>query len=106
MISMNEFKCGVWNNNRETFMIGAFRSRQQVLLFIDNMKRSGASARIINTPHEIKIGCGLSAAFDEKYYDVAKKIVRDKRPTAFVGFYKGVPDGVRVRIEPAMRFLG
>lgn len=88
----------------KSFIIGAFRSRQQVLIFIKNINAKGADARIMNTPHEIKIGCGLSAAFDEKYFDYAKEVIRDTQPPSFVGFYKGVPDGVRLRVELAMKY--
>lgn len=91
--------------NDKSFMIGAFRSRQQVMKFMKDINANNADARIINTPHEIKIGCGLSAAFSEKHYELAKQIIRQTKPPSFVGFYKGTPDGVRLKVEPAMNFI-
>jgi len=44
----------------ETFGIAAFRSRQQVFRFDSALRRSGINGRIISTPREIQVGCGLS----------------------------------------------
>ncbi len=57
-------------------------------MFIRNINAVGANSRVINTPHEIKIGCGLSAAFDIKYYEQAKQIIRQTKPPSFVGSMK------------------
>lgn len=88
----------------KSFIIGAFRSRQHVLGFIRDLNARGGDARVINTPHEILIGCGLSAAFDLKYYELGKNIIRELNPVSFVGFYKGTPNGVRLKVTPAMKY--
>jgi len=85
------------------FVVAAFRSRQQVMQFIRLMEERGAKARIINTPHEILIGCGLSAAFDREYAGMAKSIVEAVRPPAFVGFYMAQYLGARLVIKPYIK---
>lgn len=99
---MNEYYS--FGSSSKSFMIGAFRSRQQVLMFIRQLNSAGGSGRVINTPHELRIGCGLSAAFDADNYDIAKQVIRNTNPPSFVGFYNATPEGVQLRISPAMTF--
>ena len=47
----------------QSFGIGAFRSRTQVLRMEDALRRAGLNAGVISTPREVAIGCGLSVRF-------------------------------------------
>ncbi len=84
----------------QEYIVAAFRSRQQVMKFVREMEKMNLKVRVINTPREIAIGCGLSASFDEKDYKEAKAIVDRTHPTAFVGFYHAVAEGVKLIIKP------
>lgn len=83
----------------ETFGIAAFRSRQQVFRFDSALRRGGVSARIISTPREIQVGCGLSIQFDMKDMQKAMDIYRRNNPGNLIGFYRFTPAG-RPRITP------
>ena len=43
--------------------IAAFRSRHQVMKFEEALKKEGLMVRVISTPREIALGCGLSVQF-------------------------------------------
>ena len=47
-----------------SFGIAAFRSRTQVLLLEDALRRAGLDAGVISTPREVAMGCGLSVRFN------------------------------------------
>lgn len=47
----------------ETYGVAAFRSRQQVLLLEAALRREGVASRIVSTPREVSMGCGLSVRF-------------------------------------------
>ena len=50
--------------DEQLFGIAAFRSRQQVMRFESTLRRAGIGARVISTPKDVAIGCGLSVQFD------------------------------------------
>ena len=85
--------------------IAAFRSRQQVQFFVSLMSRQGMGARVINTPHEIAIGCGVSAEFDEKDYTRALQIYETYRSSlsSLVGFYRAYLQGTQLKVMPLYR---
>ena len=41
---------------QETFGIGAFRSRQQVMRFDSALRRAGVRSQVISTPRDVSIG--------------------------------------------------
>ncbi|MDD3242585.1 MAG: DUF3343 domain-containing protein [Eubacteriales bacterium] len=72
----------------EPFAFAAFRSRQAVMEYESRLKQAGLTPRIINTPHEVALGCGLSVQFDEGDYEKARAVYDTYRPESFVGFYR------------------
>lgn len=80
----------------EPFAFAAFRSRQYVMEFDAKLKRAGVLAGVINTPHEVALGCGLSVKFPLADYPKARAIYESYRPHAFVGFYKAEFKGMRM----------
>lgn len=84
---------------KSEYIIVVFRSRHQTLSFAKKMKDKNLSVRIINTPHEVKIGCGLSARVETEDYNAAKMIIKSVNFTAFVGFYSVRYDGIRVIVD-------
>ena len=89
----------------DNIAIAAFRSRQQVQFFASLLLRQGMRARVINTPHEIAIGCGVSAEFDEKDYTRALQIYETHRASlnSLVGFYRGMIQGTQLKVMPLYR---
>ena len=45
------------------FGIAAFRSRQQVMNFEAILRRAGIAVRVMSTPRDVAVGCGLSVQF-------------------------------------------
>lgn len=48
----------------EVFGIAAFRSRQQVMNFEGALRRAGLRVKVISTPRDVAVGCGLSVRFE------------------------------------------
>ena len=89
----------------ETLAIAAFRSRQQVQYFEALLLRQGMAAQIINTPHEIAIGCGVSVRFRESDYARVLSTYEAHRGSlgSLVGFYRGYWQGTQLKVMPLYR---
>lgn len=73
---------------QEVYGIAAFRSRQQVLLLENSLRREGVGARVVTTPRDVALGCGLSVRFDMADIDRVERAIRAQRPTNLVGVYQ------------------
>lgn len=72
----------------ERFGVAAFRSRQQVQLFEQLLRRAGVPASIVTTPRSITVGCGLSVRFRlEDAVDVMD-VYRYHKLGNLIGFYR------------------
>jgi hypothetical protein len=88
---------------QEYFGIAAFRSRQQVLRFEAALKREGLPVRVISTPREVALGCGLSVRFNMTNYDAVRAIYDANPSQSFIGFYRCYHRDMRLVCEPLMR---
>ena len=65
--------------------VAVFRSRTDVLTFIEDMKKNFAYAKTVPTPNEFKLGCGISAEFNAQFILLAKKLIQSgKYPSFYV----------------------
>lgn len=78
---------------QETFGIGAFRSRQQVMRFDSALRRAGVRSQVISTPRDVSIGCGLSVRFELKDTKAVLDVYRQSRPGNLIGFYQVTRSG-------------
>ena len=83
------------------FCLAVFRSRTQVMEFVEYMQSRGIDSRAVNTPAEAHVGCGISARFPQFYLNYAKEVVQKLMLTSFAGFYVvsvngGRTSGIRV----------
>jgi len=78
-----------------SFGIASFRSRTQVLRLEEALRRSGLSAGIISTPHEVAMGCGLSVRFDLRDAQQVAALCRRLNPPALIGLYRVDDYGTR-----------
>ena len=86
---------------RDVYGVAAFRSRQQVLRFEAALRRQGVPARVVTTPRDIAMGCGLSVRFPmERLGDVRRALLTDN-PGNLIGVYRAEYDGMRLRVWPA-----
>lgn len=67
--------------------VAVFKSRSQVMSFVENMNSLGAECRLISTPKEAHLGCGVSAEFSLSQFALAKAIVGKIRYNSFYGFF-------------------
>jgi len=71
----------------EVYGIAAFRSRQQVLRYEALLARSGVAARVVSTPREIAVGCGLSLQFAMSDLRTVQAVLARDRPVNLIGLY-------------------
>ena len=84
---------------RDVYGVAAFRSRQQVLRFEAVLKAQGVPARVVTTPRDIAMGCGLSVRFPmEKLPDVRRALLIEN-PGNLIGLYRAEYDGMRLRVR-------
>lgn len=67
--------------------IAAFRSRQQVMKFEQALRREGLNVRVISTPRDVAIGCGLSVQFHAKDMRTVQNVLTRMRPDNMIGLY-------------------
>ena len=87
-------------NFMESYGIAAFRSRQAVLRFDDQMRRAGLITHIITTPRAMSMGCGLSVRFDRCAMPIAMELQRSHPSPSFIGFYIAQRQDDKVRVTP------
>lgn len=68
-------------------IIIAFRSRSDTLGFADYVKKRGGFVKIVNTPKEAGVGCGLSVETSARFLTAIKTAVRDYRAKSFAGIF-------------------
>ena len=73
---------------RDIYGIASFRSRQQVLRLEDELRREGLSVRVVTTPREVALGCGLSVQFDVADLARVRQVIARVRPTNLIGLYR------------------
>ena len=87
-------------NFMESYGIAAFRSRQAVLRFDDQMRIAGLITHIITTPRAVSMGCGLSVRFDRCAMPIAMELQRSHPSPSFIGFYIAQRQDDKVRVTP------
>lgn len=71
----------------ELFGIAAFRSRQQVMHFEGALRRAGLNVKIISTPRDVAVGCGLSVQFGIQDTTQVQSVLQKTRPGNLIGLY-------------------
>jgi hypothetical protein len=93
----------------DSFGFAAFRSRQQSTAFQTELKKQGIHCSIINTPHEIGMGCGLSVKFSMEDLKAASLLSDRMHYNALIGFYSAEYASGKLVCKPytkAMRYGG
>lgn len=99
----------VINLTGDPFGFAAFRSRQQTTAFLTELKKQGIRCSIINTPHEIGMGCGLSVKFALEDLKAATLVSDRMHQNALIGFYSAEVVNGKLVCKPytkAMRYGG
>ena len=86
---------------RDVYGIAAFRSRQQVLRFEAALRQRGVPTRVVTTPRDISMGCGLSVRFPLEMLGEVRRALAAANPGNLIGLYRAEYDGLRLRVSPA-----
>ncbi len=81
---------------REFFIV--FRSRAEAIRYFELLKTYNISSKVINTPSEVKVGCGLSIKMFSKDMQMAKIVLERGRFSSQVGFYYFSQSGGVIRL--------
>ena len=86
---------------RDVYGIAAFRSRQQVLRFEAALRQRGVPTRVVTTPRDISMGCGLYVRFPLEMLGEVRRALAAANPGNLIGLYRAEYDGLRLRVSPA-----
>lgn len=78
------------------FCVAVFKSKTDLFTFMEKLKYNGASVETVATPKEAKIGCGLSAKFDERYFGLTVRLIKSNNYPSFHAIYKVKRQGGRI----------
>ena len=65
-----------------------FRARSETMKFAGLISSYGIRARIVNTPRQITVACGISVKIDSGGLEIAKNIISRRQFYTFAGIYK------------------
>ena len=85
---------------RDIYGVAAFRSRQQVLRFEAALNRQGIPVKVVTTPRDISMGCGLSARFPLDRAAEVRQAAKLANASNLIGLYRAEYDGARLRVSP------
>ena len=84
----------------DVYGIAAFRSRSQVFMFEDALRRAGIQGGIVSTPREVSMGCGLSVRFRLEDIQTVLRVLRQVNTSNLIGLYRVDPTGAgRTRLS-------
>ena len=85
---------------QEIYGVAAFRSRQQVLRFEQMLRKDGVPVRVVSTPRDISMGCGLSVRFPVEDAETVRRVARMHDTVNLIGIYRAEYEGGRLRLTP------
>ena len=84
----------------DVYGIAAYRSRQQVLMLESALRREGVNVKIVTTPREVSMGCGLSARFELSDAPHVARTVRRMNTGNLIGLYRVKYANGRTKLSP------
>ena len=84
----------------DVYGIAAYRSRQQVLMLESALRREGVKVKIVTTPREVSMGCGLSARFELSDAPHVARTVRRMNTGNLIGLYRVEYANGRTKLSP------
>ena len=70
------------------YVIAAFRSRNQTLMFSNILSSYGIKTDVVNTPRAVMVSCGISVKFDYVNLQRAKEVLDRRKFDTFAGFFE------------------
>lgn len=81
------------------YCLAVFASRTQVYEFAEVLTDGGIDCRVVNTPAQAHIGCGVSARFPYVNLPYASGIINGRRFSSFRGLYLLEPTAIGIRVS-------
>jgi len=69
-------------------MIAVYTTRNSSIKLFEKLKNLGVLSKVINTPRELHLGCGLSIAFRECDFNRVKNVVNATSRQNFAGIWR------------------
>lgn len=82
------------------YILAVFRSRTQTLSFDKILRSYGVKCRIVNTPKQVIVACGLSIKLSVKDFEDAFNIFCRRNFDNFAGFFYVKENGKSMTIQP------
>lgn len=79
--------------------IAAFRSRAQTMRLFQLAKCNNIPCKIINTPHEASIGCGISVCYEPQHHSAMQNIFPRGCFNSFIGWFKMTRSSGNMSVE-------
>lgn len=68
-------------------IIAVFKQRSETINFYEALQKHGVASKVINTPRQAKIGCGISVAVNRTDFERAKEVLALLNAESFVGYF-------------------
>lgn len=78
--------------------IFSFRSRTQSMKFYDMLREENIPSKIINTPREVSVGCGLSVMVNDSSLTEARRVFGYTLYDTFLGLFQ-ITDSTARRMD-------
>lgn len=86
------------------YLLAIFRNKTETMAFYSILLSYKIQCRIINTPKQALIACGISVKLAIENANIALEIMKRRKFDNFVGFYKVYDDGKSYSIMPFHSF--
>lgn len=82
------------------YLLAIFRNKTETMAYYSILQSYKVKCKIVNTPKQAMIACGISVKFMINDYDKAFNIFKRRRFSSFAGFYKVIENGFTFAITP------
>lgn len=69
-------------------VLAVFKSRAQALDCISLLRKEGVPAQPVANPPQAKVGCGISARFEDTFLPRVRRVISKKSYSAFAGYMR------------------
>lgn len=81
-------------------IILVFNNRNNAMQFATNLKRMGVNSKVVNTPRELSIACGISIIVSIRFIREVKFVVNKYRLGASIKMYAFSPNDIFKKYRP------
>ena len=81
-------------------IIAVFQNRSHTMSFASHLKRLGARCRVVDTPRELSVSCGVSVVFSSKNLKQARFILSSTNLNTLIGVFEIYTNGPFKKYRP------